>query len=128
WAGLQNGARPRLAARARHLRRGVCASHEPGFPHLPCAERRCPRQLWAPGPVTAEPSAPACSDACDSSVRRGLNRGLPMKSAETMSASPVPSPAREPATLRARRLAAARRRATALLAAVTALFVGVTVI
>ena len=51
-----------------------------------------------------------------------------MKSAETMSASPVPAPAREPATLRARRLAAARRRATALLAAVTALFVGVTVI
>jgi uncharacterized membrane-anchored protein YjiN (DUF445 family) len=51
-----------------------------------------------------------------------------MKPAETMSASPVPALAREPATLRARRLAAARRRATALLAAVTALFVGVTAI
>jgi len=51
-----------------------------------------------------------------------------MEPAETMSASPVPALAREPATLRARRLAAARRRATALLAAVTALFVGVTAI
>jgi len=51
-----------------------------------------------------------------------------MKSAETMSASPVPALQREPAALRARRLAAARRRATALLAAVTALFVAVTAI
>jgi uncharacterized membrane-anchored protein YjiN (DUF445 family) len=51
-----------------------------------------------------------------------------MEPAETMSAPPVPALAREPATLRARRLAAARRRATALLAAVTALFLGVTAI
>jgi uncharacterized membrane-anchored protein YjiN (DUF445 family) len=51
-----------------------------------------------------------------------------MEPAETMSASPAPPLSREPATLRARRLGAARRRATALLAAVTALFVGVTAI
>jgi uncharacterized membrane-anchored protein YjiN (DUF445 family) len=51
-----------------------------------------------------------------------------MESAETMSASPVPALGHEPAALRARHLAAARRRATALLAAVTALFVAVTAI
>src|SRR5258705_13352977 len=44
-----------------------------------------------------------------------------------MSASPVSALGRESAETRARSLAAARRRATALLAAVTALFVGVTV-
>jgi uncharacterized membrane-anchored protein YjiN (DUF445 family) len=43
-----------------------------------------------------------------------------------MSTSPVPTLKREPAALRARRLAAARRRATAFLAAATALFAGVT--
>jgi uncharacterized membrane-anchored protein YjiN (DUF445 family) len=50
-----------------------------------------------------------------------------MEPASTMSASPVSAPEREPVELRARRLAAARRRATAFLAAATALFVGVTV-
>jgi uncharacterized membrane-anchored protein YjiN (DUF445 family) len=40
--------------------------------------------------------------------------------------APVPSREREPVALRARRLAAARRRATALLAGVSALFVAVT--
>jgi uncharacterized membrane-anchored protein YjiN (DUF445 family) len=44
-----------------------------------------------------------------------------------MSASPVSAPGHESAELRARRLAAARRRATALLAAVTVVFVAVTV-
>jgi uncharacterized membrane-anchored protein YjiN (DUF445 family) len=43
-----------------------------------------------------------------------------------MSASPVPALERESTALRARRLAAARRRATLLLVAVTALFVAVT--
>src|SRR5580698_6997928 len=50
-----------------------------------------------------------------------------MEPASTMSASPVSAPEHEPPELRARRLAAARRRATAFLAAATALFVGVTV-
>ncbi len=44
-----------------------------------------------------------------------------------MSASPVSAPGRESAELRARRLAAARRRASALLGAVTVVFVAVTV-
>jgi uncharacterized membrane-anchored protein YjiN (DUF445 family) len=44
-----------------------------------------------------------------------------------MSAAPASMPERESTELRARRLAAARRRATALLAAVAALFVAVTV-
>jgi uncharacterized membrane-anchored protein YjiN (DUF445 family) len=44
-----------------------------------------------------------------------------------MSASPVSAPGRESAQLRARRLAAARRRATAVLAGVTVVFVAVTV-
>jgi uncharacterized membrane-anchored protein YjiN (DUF445 family) len=43
-----------------------------------------------------------------------------------MLASPVSTMQREPAALRAQRLAAARRRATGLLVAVTALFIGVT--
>jgi uncharacterized membrane-anchored protein YjiN (DUF445 family) len=49
-----------------------------------------------------------------------------MEPAETMSAAPVPALRRESAVARARHLAAARRRATALLAAATALFVAVT--
>jgi uncharacterized membrane-anchored protein YjiN (DUF445 family) len=44
----------------------------------------------------------------------------------TMSASPVGTPEHESVAVRTRRLAAARRRATALLAAVTVLFVAVT--
>src|SRR5947207_6657955 len=51
-----------------------------------------------------------------------------MDPAAAMSASPVPTLERESAALRARRLAAARRRATALLVGVTALFVAVTVV
>jgi len=50
-----------------------------------------------------------------------------MEPAATMSASPVTALERESAELRARRLAAARRRATALLAGVTVVFVAVTV-
>ena len=49
-----------------------------------------------------------------------------MEPAATMPASPVPTLQRESAALRAQRLAAARRRATGLLLAVTALFVAVT--
>jgi uncharacterized membrane-anchored protein YjiN (DUF445 family) len=45
----------------------------------------------------------------------------------TMTASPSAAPGHESADLRARRLAAARRRATALLAAVTVVFLAVTV-
>src|SRR5512135_3654915 len=51
--------------------------------------------------------------------------GLPMEPAVPVPAAPVPAPEHEPVELRVRRLAAARRRATALLAAVTALFVAV---
>ena len=57
-----------------------------------------------------------------------------MEPVKTMPASPVPAPApvpapgHEPVALRARRLAAARRRATALLVAVTVLFVAVTAV
>jgi uncharacterized membrane-anchored protein YjiN (DUF445 family) len=50
-----------------------------------------------------------------------------MEPAVTMPASPVSAPGRESAELRARHLAAARRRATALLAGVTVVFVAVTV-
>ena len=49
-----------------------------------------------------------------------------MEPTATMSASPVPAVEREPAAVRARRLTAARRRATALLVAVTVLFLVVT--
>jgi uncharacterized membrane-anchored protein YjiN (DUF445 family) len=49
-----------------------------------------------------------------------------MESTAAMSASPVPALEPESAVVRVRRLAAARRRATALLAAVTVLFVAVT--
>jgi uncharacterized membrane-anchored protein YjiN (DUF445 family) len=51
-----------------------------------------------------------------------------MESAATRSASPGPAVEREPAALRARRLAAARRRATGLLVAVSALFLAVTAV
>jgi hypothetical protein len=51
-----------------------------------------------------------------------------MEPAAPMSASPVPAPGHEPTALRARGLASARRRATALLAGVTVLFVAVTAV
>jgi uncharacterized membrane-anchored protein YjiN (DUF445 family) len=51
-----------------------------------------------------------------------------MEPTATMSASPVSRLERESAELRTRRLAAARRRATALLAGVTVLFAAVTVV
>ena len=50
-----------------------------------------------------------------------------MEPAATMSASPVSTLGRESAEVRKRRLAAARRRATALLAGVTLVFIAVTV-
>ena len=50
-----------------------------------------------------------------------------MEPAAPMTAAPAVRPGRESTDQRARRLAAARRRATALLAAVTVLFVAVTV-
>jgi uncharacterized membrane-anchored protein YjiN (DUF445 family) len=50
-----------------------------------------------------------------------------MEPAATMPAAPASTLEREPTALRVRRLAAARRRATALLAGVTVLFVAVTV-
>src|SRR4051794_41939172 len=49
-----------------------------------------------------------------------------MEPAAPTSASPVSAPDRGPVDVRVRQLAVARRRATALLAAVTALFVAVT--
>ena len=49
-----------------------------------------------------------------------------MEPAAPMPGSPVPALDREPAALRARRLTAARRRATGLLVGVTAVFLGVT--
>jgi len=49
-----------------------------------------------------------------------------MEPATPTSTSPVATPARESVEVRVRQLASARRRATALLGAVTALFVGVT--
>src|SRR5229473_3167438 len=51
-----------------------------------------------------------------------------MEPIATMSASPGPAPGHESAALRARGLAAARRRATALLAGVTVLFLAVTAV
>ena len=51
-----------------------------------------------------------------------------MEPAATMSASPGPALEPEPPAVRAHRLAAARRRATALLAGVTVLFVAVTAV
>ena len=59
-------------------------------------------------------------------MRRGLTGGPCMEPAATTSAVPVSRLKRESLELRTRRLAAARRRATAFLVAVTALFVGVT--
>jgi uncharacterized membrane-anchored protein YjiN (DUF445 family) len=49
-----------------------------------------------------------------------------MEPTQTAAGSALPAPSRESVALRAHRLAAARRRATALLACVTALFVAVT--
>ncbi len=57
---------------------------------------------------------------------RGLPGGRQMGSTAPMSAPPVPAPAAESAAQRARDLAAARRRATALLAGATVVFVVVT--
>src|SRR6266480_1726889 len=51
-----------------------------------------------------------------------------MEPAPTTSATPGPALEREPAALRARRLAAARRRATGLLVGVTVLFLAVTAV
>ena len=51
-----------------------------------------------------------------------------MERTATMSAAPAPPVEREPTAVRARRLAAARRRATALLAGVTVLFLAVTAV
>jgi uncharacterized membrane-anchored protein YjiN (DUF445 family) len=51
-----------------------------------------------------------------------------MEPATAVSASPVPALQRESAAVRARRLAAARRRATALLVGATAVFAAVTVV
>jgi uncharacterized membrane-anchored protein YjiN (DUF445 family) len=59
-------------------------------------------------------------------LRCGLTGGCRMEPAATMPASPVSGLERESVELRTRRLAAARRRATALLAGVTVLFVAVT--
>src|SRR6266516_157376 len=63
-----------------------------------------------------------------SALYRGLTGGCPMEPTAPLSASPVPAPGHEPAAQRARGLAAARRRATALLAGVTVLFVAVTAV
>ena len=63
----------------------------------------------------------------DSALRRGLTGGCQMEPAATTSAPPVSRLDRESLELRTRRLAAARRRATAFLAAATVLFVAVTV-
>jgi uncharacterized membrane-anchored protein YjiN (DUF445 family) len=51
-----------------------------------------------------------------------------MEPAAPMSSSPVPAPGHESAALRARDLASARRRASALLAGVTVMFVAVTAV
>jgi uncharacterized membrane-anchored protein YjiN (DUF445 family) len=56
-----------------------------------------------------------------------MTRGYQVEPARTVSASPVPGLPREPIEVRARRLTAARRRATALLAGMTVFFVAVTV-
>jgi len=56
-----------------------------------------------------------------------MTRGCRVEPARTVSASPVPGLAREPTEVRVRRLVAARRRATALLAGMTAVFIAVTV-
>ena len=61
-----------------------------------------------------------------SALYRGLTGGCPMEPAAPMSTSPATAIKRESVELRTRRLAAARRRATALLGAVTVLFVAVT--
>ena len=61
------------------------------------------------------------------SLRRRLTGGCHVEPAATTPAAPVPRLERESAELRARRLVAARRRATALLAGVAAVFAAVTV-
>jgi uncharacterized membrane-anchored protein YjiN (DUF445 family) len=62
------------------------------------------------------------------SPRRGLTGGCQVEPAGTASSSPALGLGREPPELRARRLAAARRRATALLAGVSVVFVAVTAV
>ncbi len=63
----------------------------------------------------------------NSAPHRGLTGDCQMEPAATMPAAPPSTLEREPTALRVRRLAAARRRATALLGGVTVLFVAVTV-
>jgi len=63
-----------------------------------------------------------------SALRRGLTGGCLMEPAAPMPASPIHTPGQESPALRARDLAAARRRATALLAGVTVLFAVVTAV
>ena len=63
-----------------------------------------------------------------SALHRGLTGGRQMQQTAPRSAPPVPAPGRESPAVRARRLAAARRRATALLVGVTLLFVAVTAV
>src|SRR5262249_60276928 len=61
--------------------------------------------------------------SCQTGADSLITRGLPMETAAPTSASPVSRHEHEPAEVRVRQLAAARRRATALLAGGTALFV-----
>ncbi len=70
---------------------------------------------------------PLDQHGCGIPPRRGLTGDCQMEPAATMPAAPASTLEREPMDLRVRRLAAARRRATALLAGVTVLFVAVTV-
>src|SRR5580658_2522152 len=72
------------------------------------------------GPRPASARAPRCSSF------RSCKTVL-MDHTAAMAAAPAPAHERESVELRTRRLAAARRRATALLGAVTVLFVAVTV-
>src|SRR5260221_5769114 len=78
--------------------------------------------------LARKPSGWGCPRLRDTRLTRrgGLTGGCQMGPTATMSASPVSAIERESAELRARRLAAARRRATALLAGVTGLFVALT--
>jgi hypothetical protein len=63
-----------------------------------------------------------------SALHRELTGDGQMEPTATMSASPGPTLKPEPAPVRARELAAARRRATALLVGVTVLFLAVTAV
>src|SRR5258708_37645352 len=76
--------------------------------------------------LARKPSGWGCPRLRDTRLTRrgGLTGGCQMGPTATMSASPVSAIERESAELRARRLAAARRRATALLAGGTGLFGG----